>query len=57
MLSCSSYMTPEYVGNGLFSIKCNIFSFGILLLEMICGKRNRGLYEAGFNLNLIGHVS
>ncbi|WJX30594.1 hypothetical protein P8452_19114 [Trifolium repens] len=34
------YMAPEYVIEGLFSIKSDVFSFGVLLLEIISGKRN-----------------
>ncbi|PNY09897.1 cysteine-rich receptor-like protein kinase 10-like protein [Trifolium pratense] len=34
------YMAPEYVIEGLFSIKSDVFSFGVLLLEIISGQRN-----------------
>ncbi|KAL2327885.1 hypothetical protein Fmac_021312 [Flemingia macrophylla] len=50
------YMAPEYAVDGLFSIKSDVFSFGILVLEIICGKRNRGLYHTDKNLNLVGHT-
>ncbi|KAK7262685.1 hypothetical protein RJT34_30261 [Clitoria ternatea] len=50
------YMAPEYAVDGLFSVKSDVFSFGILVLEVICGRRNRGLYHADDNLNLVGHV-
>ncbi|XP_065629357.1 G-type lectin S-receptor-like serine/threonine-protein kinase At4g27290 [Quercus suber] len=36
------YMAPEYAINGIFSVKSDVFSFGILLLEIISGKKNRG---------------
>ncbi|XP_010430793.1 PREDICTED: receptor-like serine/threonine-protein kinase SD1-8 [Camelina sativa] len=36
------YMAPEYWTNGVFSMKSDVFSFGVLLLEIISGKRNRG---------------
>ncbi|XP_058072799.1 cysteine-rich receptor-like protein kinase 10 [Magnolia sinica] len=35
------YMAPEYAMGGLFSVKSDIYSFGVLLLEIISGKRNR----------------
>ncbi|OAY26018.1 hypothetical protein MANES_16G014901v8 [Manihot esculenta] len=38
------YMAPEYAMQGLLSIKSDIFSFGVLLLEIISGKRNNGFY-------------
>lgn len=50
-------MSPEYAMDGLFSIKSDVFSFGVLVLEIISGKKNRGFYYANNELNLLGHVS
>ncbi|KAF7822817.1 G-type lectin S-receptor-like serine/threonine-protein kinase [Senna tora] len=50
------YMSPEYAADGLFSIKSDVFSFGVLLLEIITGKRNRGFYHADITHNLVGHA-
>ncbi|KAK9092245.1 hypothetical protein Syun_027156 [Stephania yunnanensis] len=36
------YMSPEYAMDGLFSAKSDVFSFGVLLLEIISGKKNTG---------------
>ncbi|XP_052203592.1 cysteine-rich receptor-like protein kinase 25 isoform X5 [Diospyros lotus] len=44
------YMAPEYAMEGLFSVKSDVFSFGVLLLEIISGKRNNG-----FHLSVNGH--
>lgn len=33
-------MAPEYAMHGQFSVKTDIFSFGVLVLEIITGKRN-----------------
>ncbi|CAI0429342.1 unnamed protein product [Linum tenue] len=33
------YMAPEYLENGLVSTKIDVFAFGVLLLEMILGKK------------------
>ncbi|KAL2327912.1 hypothetical protein Fmac_021339 [Flemingia macrophylla] len=49
-------MAPEYVIDGSFSMKSDVFSFGILVLEIICGKKNIGLYHIEKNLNLVGHA-
>ena len=50
-------MAPEYATNGIFSVKSDVFSFGILLLEIISGKRNRGWFHPDHSLNLVEHVS
>nr|KYP56627.1 Cysteine-rich receptor-like protein kinase 10 [Cajanus cajan] len=38
------YMAPEYAMEGLFSVKSDVFSFGVLLLEIISGKKNSKFY-------------
>ncbi|KAM5588589.1 hypothetical protein ABKV19_006847 [Rosa sericea] len=38
------YMAPEYAMEGLFSVKSDVFSFGVVLLEIISGKKNSGFY-------------
>ncbi|KAK4492799.1 hypothetical protein RD792_000121, partial [Penstemon davidsonii] len=35
----SGYMAPEYVMHGQFSVKSDVFSFGVLVLETISGQR------------------
>ncbi|WJX93841.1 hypothetical protein P8452_75329 [Trifolium repens] len=50
------YMAPEYAVDGLFSVKSDVFSFGILMLEIICGKRNRGFYVENDSPNLVTHA-
>ncbi|VFQ74862.1 unnamed protein product [Cuscuta campestris] len=47
------YMSPEYAMVGQYSTKSDVFSFGILLLEIISGKRNTGGQASA---NLIGRV-
>ena len=53
----SGYMAPEYASEGIFSIKSDVFSFGVLVLEIISGKRNSGSHQCGDFINLIGYVS
>ena len=53
----SGYMAPEYAADGLYSVKSDVFSYGILVLEIISGKKNRGFYLEDSQHNLIGHVS
>ncbi|CAI9763347.1 unnamed protein product [Fraxinus pennsylvanica] len=39
------YMSPEYAMHGQFSIKSDVFSFGVLVLEIISGKKNSSFYQ------------
>uniref|UniRef100_J3MLP5 Uncharacterized protein n=1 Tax=Oryza brachyantha TaxID=4533 RepID=J3MLP5_ORYBR len=38
------YMAPEYAMRGHYSVKSDVFSFGVLILEIVTGKRNSGSY-------------
>ncbi|KAL2462699.1 G-type lectin S-receptor-like serine/threonine-protein kinase CES [Forsythia ovata] len=48
------YMSPEYALKGIVSMKTDVFSFGVLLLEIVSGKRNHGCHQSDHPLNLIG---
>ncbi|KAF8024011.1 hypothetical protein BT93_F1268 [Corymbia citriodora subsp. variegata] len=50
------YMAPEYAMDGKFSLKSDIYSFGVLLLEIVSGKRNRGFSHPSHQHNLLGHA-
>ncbi|XP_059450460.1 G-type lectin S-receptor-like serine/threonine-protein kinase At4g03230 [Corylus avellana] len=50
------YMSPEYVIDGLFSVKSDVFSFGVVLLEIISGKKNTGFYQSELARSLIGYA-
>ncbi|XBI75568.1 hypothetical protein VPH35_068931 [Triticum aestivum] len=50
------YMAPEYASEGLFSIKSDVFSFGVLILEIIHGKRNSCFHQFGDFFNLLGYA-
>ncbi|KAK9116156.1 hypothetical protein Sjap_015103 [Stephania japonica] len=49
------YMSPEYVIKGLFSIKSDVFSFGVLLMEILSSKRNTA-YHFADSLTLLEHA-
>ena len=57
LLQYSGYMSPEYAIDGHFSVKSDIFSFGVMVLEIVSGKKNRGFEHPDHELNLLGHVS
>ncbi|KAF3957666.1 hypothetical protein CMV_017347 [Castanea mollissima] len=50
------YMSPEYAMNGVVSIKTDVFSFGVLLLEIVSGKKNNSRYHSDHPLNLIEYA-
>ncbi|KAL4625475.1 hypothetical protein ACB092_05G028900 [Castanea dentata] len=39
------YMSPEYAMRGLFSEKSDVFSFGVILLEIVSGRRNTSICD------------
>ncbi|KAK3427063.1 hypothetical protein EUGRSUZ_F03366 [Eucalyptus grandis] len=49
------YMSPEYALEGVISVKSDVFSFGVLLLEIISGKKNTGFYQMD-SMDLLGYA-
>ncbi|MED6115017.1 hypothetical protein PIB30_086137 [Stylosanthes scabra] len=50
------YLSPEYIIDGVYSIKSDVFSFGVLVLEIVSGSRNRGFIHQDHHFNLLGHA-
>ncbi|GMN61957.1 hypothetical protein TIFTF001_031044 [Ficus carica] len=50
------YMAPEYVSNGRFSIKSDVFSFGMTVLEIVSGKRCTSFSRQKEDLTLTGYA-
>ncbi|XP_059656689.1 G-type lectin S-receptor-like serine/threonine-protein kinase At1g67520 [Cornus florida] len=48
------YMAPEYAMEGIFSVKSDVFSFGVLMLEIVSGRRNNSFHDIEGPLNLVG---
>ena len=48
-------MSPEYAMEGLFSEKSDVFSLGVILLEIISGKKNS--HKEDNYPNLLAYVS
>jgi len=49
-------MAHEYAVHRYFSVKSDVFAFGVIVLEIISGRKNRGFCDPYHHLNLLGHV-
>lgn len=49
-------MAPEFAMEGVYSIKSDVFSFGVLLLEMITGRRNARFHVTKLGPSLLAYV-
>ncbi|RZB75835.1 putative serine/threonine-protein kinase WNK2 isoform J [Glycine soja] len=49
-------MPPEYATRGNFSVKSDVFSYGVIVLEIVSGKRNRDFADSKHYNNLLGHA-
>ncbi|KAG4986178.1 hypothetical protein JHK86_033869 [Glycine max] len=50
------YMPPEYAARGHFSVKSDVFSYGVIVLEIVSGKKNRDFSDPEHYNNLLGHA-
>ncbi|XP_059661969.1 G-type lectin S-receptor-like serine/threonine-protein kinase At1g11330 isoform X2 [Cornus florida] len=50
------YMSPEYAMGGIFSEKSDVFSFGVLLLEIVSSTRNNSFYYQENHQTLLGYA-
>ena len=53
----SGYMAPEYAMNGYLSTKTDVFSFGILVLEIVSGRKNIVRHSDDEKIDLLNYVS
>ncbi|KAM3281194.1 cysteine-rich receptor-like protein kinase 44 [Capsicum chacoense] len=49
------YMAPEYAMHGQFSVKSDVFSFGVLVLEILSGQRNTSFRNGEFVEDLLSY--
>ncbi|KAK8619089.1 hypothetical protein V6N13_133056 [Hibiscus sabdariffa] len=47
------YMAPEYLVRGQLSEKADVYSFGVLVLEIVCGKKNSSFTKSGSLLHTV----
>lgn len=57
IITCSGYMAPEYAMRGFLSVKTDVFSYGILVLEIVSGRKNHDTQLTGEKLDLLSYVS
>ncbi|XP_072987616.1 cysteine-rich receptor-like protein kinase 10 [Typha latifolia] len=50
------YIAPEYARSGLFSTSSYVFSYGVLILEIVTGRRNNGFQESELAADLLSYV-
>ncbi|EES18427.1 putative receptor-like protein kinase At4g00960 [Sorghum bicolor] len=50
------YMSPEYALHGIFSAKSDVFSYGVLILEIVTGRRNTYTHASGPSEDLLTYV-
>ena len=48
-------MSPEYLLNGIVSEKYDVYSFGVIVLEIICGMKTLDFFDD--DLGFLGNVS
>ncbi|KAI4333764.1 hypothetical protein L6164_018530 [Bauhinia variegata] len=56
VIGTHGYMPPEYVSRGSFSIKTDVFSFGVIVMEIVSRRKNREIFDPQRDLNLLGHA-
>ena len=50
-------MAPEYARHGKYSVKSDVYGFGVLVLEIISGKKISNFPEEEMGESLLTHVS
>ncbi|KAL9670270.1 hypothetical protein QQ045_007821 [Rhodiola kirilowii] len=50
------YMAPEYAMNGQFSPKTDVYSFGVIIMELISGRRRSSFTIEGVEEDLVSYA-
>uniref|UniRef100_M1BNW9 Receptor-like serine/threonine-protein kinase n=1 Tax=Solanum tuberosum TaxID=4113 RepID=M1BNW9_SOLTU len=50
------YMSPEYIVDGKYSVKSDVYSIGVIILEIVSGRKNRKFRHLDHHHNLLGHA-
>ncbi|XP_049348957.1 receptor-like serine/threonine-protein kinase SD1-7 [Solanum verrucosum] len=57
LIGTRGYMPPEYMKNGHYSTKSDVFSFGILALEIVNGQKNYDYRHPVYDIGLVDYAS
>ncbi|CAL4903526.1 unnamed protein product [Urochloa decumbens] len=50
------YMAPEYAMHGQYSVKSDVYSLGVLILEMVTGRKNSSFFDLEQSVDLLSLV-
>ncbi|KAI4350926.1 hypothetical protein L6164_005329 [Bauhinia variegata] len=50
------YMAPEYALRGYLSVKTDVFSYGVLVLEIVSGRKNHDNQLSSEKIDLLGYA-
>ncbi|XP_049382936.1 receptor-like serine/threonine-protein kinase SD1-8 [Solanum stenotomum] len=56
LIGTRGYMPPEYMKNGHYSTKSDVFSFGILALEIVSGQKNYDYRHPVYDIGLVDYA-
>lgn len=57
LLGTPAYMSPERISGGPIDVRSDVYSIGIMLYEMLCGRMPFGDIEAGLESALSDHLT
>ncbi|KAF2298712.1 hypothetical protein GH714_025680 [Hevea brasiliensis] len=50
------YMAPEYALHGYLSVKSDVFSYGVLVLEIVSGRKNHDTHLGGEKADILSYT-
>lgn len=50
IFTCRGYMAPEYVVLGKLTEKADVYSFGVLIMEIISGKKSTSFVQNSYSI-------
>ncbi|CAN1336740.1 Cysteine-rich receptor-like protein kinase 10 [Linum perenne] len=56
IVGTQGYMAPEYALHGMFSIKSDVFSFGVMVLEIVSGQKSYSFRHGSRMVDLLSYA-